>query len=170
MNEFVDFVRNCKIGLLCRGLSRQDCEQLLGPPPSWLGRPPGIGPKIMIPGESDVWFYYNETVGVSFNAKGRSENIHMFPTKMTSCPELFSRWPIPPSANMRAFRSALVKFDIPFEEGDPGDVNYWILTQENVVPFSAPSKNGRRLLSAERPILIIKSFFSRETAKKALGL
>src|SRR5271157_121895 len=111
MNEFVDFLRNCRIGLLTRGLSRKDCEDLLGPPPSWIGRPPCFGPKIMIPHESDVWFYYNETVGASFNKEGRIENIHMFPPKMNRCPELFSRWPIPPNATMRDFRSALVKFE-----------------------------------------------------------
>jgi hypothetical protein len=167
MSKFVDFINEGKIGLLYRGMSKTECERLLGLPSKWIGKPPCIGPIILTPKESDVWFFYEANVGISFNKEGISRSVHLSPENMDKSPQLFSDWPIPANPTFGDLRKALVEWKVPFKEGDPGSRHYWIITKSNTYAYSL---TGGIMFNRDRPITMLANCSSRHEAEDAVGL
>jgi len=158
MTDFEKFVRYGNIGGLSLLQSRQEVQHFLGSPRSWVGKPPCIGPAIESPEESDVWIFFNGTVGIEFGPDERAVGLMVYPERLRDEPQLFKEWPIGTGATMGEFRDALLSDRVNFQEGNPESEDYWIVAAGDCSAVSFPFSHGRQLHGYGRLLkMILKS-------------
>jgi hypothetical protein len=154
---FADFVINGQIGMLHPRISREEVLKVLGPPPNWIGRPPNIGFQIESFEESDVWMFYEDSVGVRFGEDGVAVETIIYPNKIERCPVLFSQWPIQNNPTLGDWRLVLQSRNLSFRESNPEGTNYWIVAENTCVAYGLP-KDGREVHGYEIPALLIGKY------------
>lgn len=139
MQSVSDFVFNGRIGQIRLGLSSKQVGDRLGEPMDWLGKKTIIGERHEFYNESNVWFYYEGSVGVRFGTDGIAEKIIIYPMNAAKCPDLFKMWPTISDLKMGQWREVLKANAISFRESNPQSLNYWIVAGDSCVTCCFPS-------------------------------
>lgn len=92
-SSLLKLFRSGGLGDLQIGMTRAEVIKVMGPPPFWSGKPPIIGWVILRYEESNVWWYYGDAVGISFDEKGTAESIVIDPEKVVKDQLPFRDWP-----------------------------------------------------------------------------
>ena len=167
MSLFRDFVLDGNVGELGLNMPRDRVIRLLGEPRDWLGKSTIIGERCSNYDQSELWFFYEGTVGVRFADDDRSSEILLYPKNFMRYVGLFQDWRSPPNLTMGEWRTALVEREISFRESDSENLNYWIIAAQTCVAFGFPfSTAGMPLKAYERPVDILSKFGSAETMRR----
>jgi len=167
MTPFIEYVRAGKIGALFLGISKEATLSRLGEPKNWLGRPPVVGQAHRTYGQSDVWFYYNDSVGIRFGQEGTAVEMLIYTDKLLGCPDLFKGWPVRDNFTMGDFRNALLANGIEFVESQAESLNYWIVAEQACVAYGFPSdENGKSLHGYERVVKIFTRFSGKSLMRQ----
>ena len=154
--HLLEFVRSRKFGFLELGMSRLDVVKHLGPPVSWVGKPPTIGPQILIPEEADVWLYYGNGASIKFDESGHSISVGLVPKHINKELPIFRSFPIGPGATMSDFRNFLVEQEISFSEGKDPEA-YYILAHRQCLALSFPYWKGKLIPKGDQEIGLIST-------------
>lgn len=159
-----DFVCRGKIGQISLWMTRQQAYQRLGEPKDWLGKQTVIGATIESYRYSELWFYYDGSVGVRFGEDGIAEKVLIYPRKVNDCNDLFKSWPTMRNLTMGQWRATLQANNIFFRESDPRSLNYWIVAGENCVTCCFPSSDETEAKSNghDRVIEMLQKYSSTE--------
>jgi hypothetical protein len=121
-------------------MTRQQALEQLGEPKDWLGKKTVIGETCEYYHQSDLWFYYEGSVGVGFDDNNVAERVNIYPGKSGACAELFQTWPAMTDLRIGQWRAVLETNGIVFREGNPNSLNYWIIAGDTCVAFGWPSR------------------------------
>jgi len=166
MTPFIEYVRNGTIGALFLGISKPETLGRLGEPKNWLGRPPVVGRAHRTYERSDVWFYYNDSVGIRFGPEGTAVATLLYPEMLSGCPELFKEWPVTSNFKMGNWRYALLVNKIKFVESQRQSLNYWIVAEEACLAYGFPFENGRALHGYDRLVKILTRFEDKDLMRQ----
>lgn len=137
--SIVTFFNSGSIGGFKIGLSRGAVVEAVGMPPEWFGKPPVIGCNIEDPMRSDVWYYYNSSVGICFTQSMVIGAIFVKVSKIQSQEGLFSGWPPVSLWTISQLIVWLKNVGIEYEISREDEVPGWLAISKRCVVSTRPA-------------------------------
>lgn len=169
-NPMLQFLRHGKIGPMHLGMHRDEVAAKMGLPNNWTGKPPTFGTCATSPDTARTWYYYNDSVGATFDQMSRIIALLIFPKHLSNpTAGAFFNNMVDSETTVGKFRQMLIQNQIDFEEGDPTSPRYWLLVLRDCTILSGPYRQGMLIHAYDRSVEAIGKFADEKTARKMLN-